>query len=614
MSRKSARLLSKTKLRTQNTESDIESFKRQKIETDQKADPARRKQKFRIETQILPISQTHAVRTSVIVPSGETMASASLDETDSFRVLRCPESLSLPQPSCSGDSSRGKVEKEEEIVHITTTPVAQHRQFIRFSNHFHQGLEPLRPVLPRLNWADPNEMWDILDTKEDKYPRSIHMFNTHPDLRAYMRPVLYTWLTEVCEMYKLHKETYYLAVEYTDRYLLSTKDIEPTFLQLVGATALFLASKVEEIYPPKVTDFAYVCDGAFTDQSILKCEMDMIKRLNWLLSPLTPHMWVQIFLQVYTIQEGRKEKESPSQPEQCNTDNTHGNASTSFSEEHSNAEQSETDSAPVNASSSFSEDYSCAEPSSSDSAPVNASTSFSQEYSGADPLMDFAACALATDSRVGQCGSEEPSDLNSSACESHCESYELHDSDTESFDEDNLAAWCSDEEDEREEEDSNIMYPKFSKYDYMQICQLLDSAILDKHSLNFRYKVIAAAAVYLCGENEDISSVTGLTWPELEPCVAWMRIHQTVILKHEPLPVTLRTYEGIREGDAHLIQRTVISKDIWEEATAESEKEFCGHRLENLLETCSEELRRWGSPAVSSLITPPRSTKKSSKK
>ena len=35
-------------------------------------------------------------------------------------------------------------------------------------------------------------------------------------------------------------------------------------LQLVGATALFLAAKYEEIYPPGVKDFIYLTDDCYT--------------------------------------------------------------------------------------------------------------------------------------------------------------------------------------------------------------------------------------------------------------------------------------------------------------------------------------------------------------
>jgi hypothetical protein len=43
-------------------------------------------------------------------------------------------------------------------------------------------------------------------------------------------------------------------------------------LQLVGVTAMFIASKYEEIYAPEVKDFAYVTDSAYTKNEILSME------------------------------------------------------------------------------------------------------------------------------------------------------------------------------------------------------------------------------------------------------------------------------------------------------------------------------------------------------
>lgn len=40
----------------------------------------------------------------------------------------------------------------------------------------------------------------------------------------------------------------------------------------IGITCLFMAAKIEEIYPPKLTEFAYVTDGACTDMDLLDME------------------------------------------------------------------------------------------------------------------------------------------------------------------------------------------------------------------------------------------------------------------------------------------------------------------------------------------------------
>ncbi len=59
-------------------------------------------------------------------------------------------------------------------------------------------------------------------------------------------------------MYRLHRETFYLAVDFLDRFLGISSNIPKNRLQLIGVTCLFIGAKLEEIYPPKLQEFAYV--------------------------------------------------------------------------------------------------------------------------------------------------------------------------------------------------------------------------------------------------------------------------------------------------------------------------------------------------------------------
>ena len=58
--------------------------------------------------------------------------------------------------------------------------------------------------------------------------------------------ILYCLLCpQVCEEYRLHRETYYLALDMYDRFMDSQINIQKEQLQLVGVTCLFIASKIE---------------------------------------------------------------------------------------------------------------------------------------------------------------------------------------------------------------------------------------------------------------------------------------------------------------------------------------------------------------------------------
>ena len=76
-----------------------------------------------------------------------------------------------------------------------------------------------------------------------------------------------------------------------DRYL-ERAQVPRSKLQLVGVTALLLASKYEEIYPPEVRDLVYVTDKAYSRQQILAMETTMLNKLNFRLTVPTHYKFL----------------------------------------------------------------------------------------------------------------------------------------------------------------------------------------------------------------------------------------------------------------------------------------------------------------------------------
>lgn len=52
-------------------------------------------------------------------------------------------------------------------------------------------------------------------------------------------------------------------------------------MQLVGVTAMLLASKYEEMYAPEVADFVYITDNAYSKEKIKKMEQKMMRTLEF---------------------------------------------------------------------------------------------------------------------------------------------------------------------------------------------------------------------------------------------------------------------------------------------------------------------------------------------
>lgn len=159
--------------------------------------------------------------------------------------------------------------------------------------------------LPQLSWADQENVWSLMVHKDLIYVHSASVLERHPALQPRMRVILLDWLIEVCEVYRLHRDTYYLAQDILDRYLAKTSNLPKNQLQLLGITSLFLAAKMEEIYPPKLAEFAYVTDGACQESEILDKELSILVALNWDLTPVTVNGWLNTYLQIAAKKEKR---------------------------------------------------------------------------------------------------------------------------------------------------------------------------------------------------------------------------------------------------------------------------------------------------------------------
>ncbi|KAI1390742.1 cyclin-like protein [Hypoxylon trugodes] len=107
-----------------------------------------------------------------------------------------------------------------------------------------------------------------------------HYMDSQTDIQWSMRAVLMDWVIQVHTRFTLLPETLFLAVNYIDRFL-SVKVVSIGKLQLVGATALLLAAKYEEINCPSVQEVVYMVDNGYTQEDILKAERFMLSMLDF---------------------------------------------------------------------------------------------------------------------------------------------------------------------------------------------------------------------------------------------------------------------------------------------------------------------------------------------
>jgi G2/mitotic-specific cyclin 3/4 len=124
-------------------------------------------------------------------------------------------------------------------------------------------------------------VWNVANSflQERMKPNASYM-DHQAEIQWSMRSVLMDWLVQVHNRFTLLPETLFLAVNYVDRFL-SCKVVSLGKLQLVGATALFVAAKYEEINCPSVQEIVYMVDGAYTVDEILKAERFMLSMLHF---------------------------------------------------------------------------------------------------------------------------------------------------------------------------------------------------------------------------------------------------------------------------------------------------------------------------------------------
>jgi len=138
------------------------------------------------------------------------------------------------------------------------------------------------------------DVYQYLLAREKTQPPKPRYMAKQTDINHSMRTILIDWLVEVCEELQLHNETLYIAVNLTDRFL-SKMLVLRAKLQLVGATALFIAAKYEEIYPPGVKDFIYLTDDCYSVEQLFRMEDLMLRVLEYDVSCPSPSFFLTHF-------------------------------------------------------------------------------------------------------------------------------------------------------------------------------------------------------------------------------------------------------------------------------------------------------------------------------
>ena len=128
-----------------------------------------------------------------------------------------------------------------------------------------------------------NTIYYNLLVEENKELTSKPVYNymkKQKEINDQMRSILVDWIIDVHHKFGFTDETLFMTILIIDRYC-SLEQISRIKYQCLGITALMIACKHEEINVPKVDDFIYITDNAYTKEEVFKMENDVLSKLNF---------------------------------------------------------------------------------------------------------------------------------------------------------------------------------------------------------------------------------------------------------------------------------------------------------------------------------------------
>jgi len=172
--------------------------------------------------------------------------------------------------------------------------------------YFHFLREKEQAVFPIRNYIERSgSLQEDLDQDEEEDPTSSDVLAHLQEpavmegddgfLKPIHRTVLVDWLVEVVDVFEMSIRSVYMAMSFFDRFL-ARGTIERRKLQLLGATCLHIASKLEDVSYIGVEDLVLCADRVYEASEVLELEEMVLNKLMFDLHVPTTIDFVHIFL------------------------------------------------------------------------------------------------------------------------------------------------------------------------------------------------------------------------------------------------------------------------------------------------------------------------------
>ena len=114
-----------------------------------------------------------------------------------------------------------------------------------------------------------------------------------------MRYILIDWLVDVHDSFELKEQTLHLALSYLSDFA-AEREISKEDYQLAGITCLWIASKYEEIYPPRTKNYIEVTADTYSLKELKGMEGKIIESLNFDLNRTTSLQLLEAVFEKHT--------------------------------------------------------------------------------------------------------------------------------------------------------------------------------------------------------------------------------------------------------------------------------------------------------------------------
>ncbi|MCL7027316.1 hypothetical protein MKW94_017672 [Papaver nudicaule] len=138
------------------------------------------------------------------------------------------------------------------------------------------------------------DLYEFYRLEEISSPIGDYM-DQQTEIDVHRRRALVEWLIGVQYTLKVPSEVLFLAVHIVDRYL-ELNLVLPKDLLLLGLSAMLIAAKYEEDYPPAVEEYVTVASGRYNREQILGMEKLLLEDLGWSLTVPTAYHFLVRFI------------------------------------------------------------------------------------------------------------------------------------------------------------------------------------------------------------------------------------------------------------------------------------------------------------------------------